>query len=131
MLVATTALYAGILAVIAVVLGFRVGRMRLKTKTSLLHGESNELLEEIRRHANFTEAVPMALILMALIELNGASPTLLHGLGIALVTARILHPIGLHHDNMRHPLRGLGALGTLLVTLVAAGAGVWQFLSGA
>ncbi len=57
-----TALYAGILAV---VLGFRVGRQRLKNEVSLLHGESPELLEEIRRHANFTEAVPLALILRA------------------------------------------------------------------
>ncbi len=123
-----TALYAGILTVIAIVLGFRVGRMRLKTEVSLLHGESPELLEEIRRHANFTEAVPMALILLALIELNGASGALLHGLGLALVAARIAHPIGLHHDNMRHPLRGVGALGTIVVTVIAAGVGVWQFL---
>jgi len=123
-----TALYAGILTVIAVVLGVRVGRQRLKNEISLLHGDSPELLEEIRRHANFTEAVPMALILLALIELNGASATLLHGLGIALVVARIAHPIGLHHDNMRHPLRGVGSMGTMLVTVIAAGVGVWQFL---
>ena len=121
-----TALYAGILAV---VLGFRVGRQRLKNEVSLLHGESPELLEEIRRHANFTEAVPLALILLGLIELNGASATLLHGLGIALVVVRIAHPIGLHHDNMRHPLRGVGSMGTIVVTVIAAGVGVLQFLS--
>jgi len=125
-----SALYAGILAVIVVVLSSRVGRARLRTEVSLLHGESSELLVEIRRHANFTEAVPMPLILLALIELNGASGTLLHGLGAALVAARIVHPIGLHHDNMRHPLRGIGALGTTLITLIAGGVAIWQFLGG-
>ncbi len=64
-----------------------------------------------------------------MIELNGASATLLHGLGIALVVVRIAHPIGLHHDNMRHPLRGVGSMGTIVVTVIAAGVGVLQFLS--
>ena len=74
--------------------------------------------------------MPLALILMALIELDGGSALLLHGLGIALVLFRIAHPIGLHHDNMRHPLRTVGALGTTLVILVAAGVAIWQFATG-
>ena len=62
-------------------------------------------------------------------RLDGAGPTLLHGLGMALLLARIAHPLGLHHDNMRHPLRAVGAFGTLLVTLIAAGVAIWQFVS--
>jgi uncharacterized membrane protein YecN with MAPEG domain len=34
--------------------------------------------------------------------------------------ARILHPLGLDAQTMRRPLRGIGALATMLVTLVAA-----------
>jgi uncharacterized membrane protein YecN with MAPEG domain len=66
---------------------------------------------------------------MALVELNGASATLLHGAGIALVACRIAHPLGLHHDKMRHPLRGLGAAGTLLVTLILAAVAARQFFA--
>jgi hypothetical protein len=83
--------------------------MRLRTGISILHGDNMELATRIRRHANFTESVPFALILLGFLELNGASTGLLHGLGIALVASRIVHPLGLQHDNVRNPLRGIGA----------------------
>ena len=120
-----TALYAGLLTLIAIVLAGLVGAGRGRTGVSILHGEDMDLATRIRRHANFTEWVPLALILLAALELNGAGPGLLHGLGIALVVARISHPIGLHHDNMRSPLRVIGAGITMLVTLIAAIASIW------
>jgi uncharacterized membrane protein YecN with MAPEG domain len=129
MLVPITALYAGILAIIVGVLGFQVGAARSQVGISILHGDDMDLAEKIRRHANFIENVPLALILMSVLELNGTGAGLLHGLGIALVLARIAHPIGLHHDNMRHPLRAVGAGGTFLVTGIAALAAIWQFVS--
>jgi len=129
MLVPITALYAGILALILGYLGFQVGSTRGRTGISILHGDDMDLAEKIRRHANFTENVPLALILMGALELNGSSPVLLHGLGIALVLARIAHPIGLHHDNMRHPMRAVGAGVTFLVTGVAALAAIWSFVA--
>jgi uncharacterized membrane protein YecN with MAPEG domain len=128
--VAITAFYAAILALVLTYLGFQVGSARLQAGVSILDGGDMSLAEKIRRHANFTENVPFTLILLAVIELDGAPPGLLHGLGIALVAARIAHPIGLHHDNMRHPLRAVGAFGTVVVTLIAAGVAVWQFVSG-
>ncbi len=124
-----TALYAGILALILGYLGFQVGSMRGSTGISIFHGDNMELAEKIRRHANFTENVPLTLILIGVLELNGSSPLLLHGLGIALVLARIAHPIGLHHDNMRHPMRAVGAGVTFLVTGIAALAAIWSFVS--
>ena len=73
--------------------------------------------------------MPLALILVGFLELNGASPGLLHGLGIALVVSRVAHPLGLQHDNVRNPLRGIGAGGTILVTLIAAVMLIWGFAS--
>jgi len=128
-LVPITALYAGILTLIAIFLGAAVGAMRGTTGISILHGENMALATRIRRHANFIENVPLALILLAALELNGASPGLLHGLGIALVACRIAHPLGLHHDNMRNPLRGIGAGGPILVSLIAALMLIWGFFS--
>jgi uncharacterized membrane protein YecN with MAPEG domain len=80
----------------------------------------------MRRHANFTEHVPLALILLALIELNGAGAALMHSLGIVLVASRIVHPFGLHHEDMRRKARLIGALGTLLVSVVAAAVAGYQ-----
>lgn len=128
-LVPITALYAGLLTLVVIALGFSVGMMRLRTGISIMYGDNMELATRIRRHGNFTEAVPLALILLAALELNGASPGLLHGLGIALVLSRVAHPLGLHHDNIRHPLRGIGNGVSTLVTLIAAVLLIWGFLS--
>jgi uncharacterized protein len=124
-----TAFYAGCLALVAIALTLPIGAMRLRTGISILHGEDMELATRIRRHANFTESVPLALILLCAIELNGASAGLLHGLGAALLVSRILHPLGLHYDDARHPLRGIGAGGTTLVTGIAALVAIWDFVS--
>jgi hypothetical protein len=115
-----TALYAALQALLAIALTFPVGRLRAKYDVSLHAGSHPDLDVAIRRHANWTEHVPIALLLLALLELNGAGAALLHGLGATLFVARILHPLGLDAQVMRRPLRGIGAVLTLLVTLTAA-----------
>ncbi len=112
-----TALYAIILSLVAIGLIAPIGPLRLKKKISLLDGGDAELRVAMRRHGNFVEHVPLALILMAVVELNGAGATLLHGAGIVLVVARIAHPLGLKADDPTPPLRLVGAVGTLLATL--------------
>ena len=114
------AIYAALQALLAIGLVVPVGQLRAKTNVSLGAGGNPQLETAIRRHANWTEHVPIALLLIALLELNGATAGLLHGLGATLFVCRILHPFGLKADNMRVPLRGIGAFGTMLVTLVAA-----------
>lgn len=122
-----TALYAGLLAVFALVLSFRAGSFRGKTGVSILFGDppNLELAERVRVHQNMLEYVPMILILMGAIELNGGSTTFLHGVGIALIVSRIAHAVGLKHDNMAHPGRLVGAGGTALLTLIVAGYAIW------
>jgi len=129
-MVPITALYAGLLGLILIALGFQVGAARLRTGVSILHGDDMELATVIRRHANFTENVPFALVLLGALELNGTGAGLLHGLGLALVICRIAHPFGLRHDDMRRPLRGIGAGGTTLVIAVASVLLIWGFLAG-
>jgi uncharacterized membrane protein YecN with MAPEG domain len=127
MLVPVTALYTGVLALISVVLAIQVGMIRVRKGISILHGDDMELAQVIRRHANFTETVPLVLILLAAIELNGGSKLLLHTLGSVLVVSRMVHPVGLVHDNLRNPLRLVGAGATTLVTLAAAAVAIVQF----
>jgi hypothetical protein len=129
-MVPVTAIYAGLLGTLVLVLGFDVGRTRLRTGVSLLEGGNKELAVAIRRHANFIENVPLALLLMALAELNGTSAPVLHGLGVALVAARIAHPFGLDFDQVRHPLRGIGAGVTSLVILVLSILLLWKAFAG-
>ncbi len=122
-----TALYTALLGVVMVALEMSVGMLRGKTKISIHHGDNMELAAAIRRHGNFIEHVPFVLILLAVIELNGAGPGLLHGIGIALLLARIAHPLGLKHDTIQPPLRAVGAFGTLIVSVVGICVAGWQF----
>ncbi len=121
-----TSLYAGIITIVVLVLSARAGWFRGSTGISIGDGGNVKLHERVRQHQNAMEYVPLALILLALLESNGAGSTLLHGLGIALVIARIAHPLGLKADNIQHPLRTLGAAGTALMMLVAAVLVLWQ-----
>jgi uncharacterized membrane protein YecN with MAPEG domain len=123
-----TALYAGLLGLMFLALELPIGLLRTRTNTSLGDGGNAALTVAIRRHANFVEHVPLALLLMALLELNGGSPGLLHVLGTALVLARLMHPFGLDIHVMRRPPRGLGAATTALVILVASAALIWRAL---
>lgn len=122
-----TALYAGVFAIFALFLSFKAGSFRGKSGISVLYGEpaNLELAEKVRVHQNFLEYVPMIVILMGAIELNGGSATFLHIIGVALVIARIAHAVGLKHDNMGHPGRLVGAGGTALITLVAGVYTLW------
>ena len=123
MSVPITALYAGLLGLLGLVLGAGSGWLRQKTGVSLGAGDSPQQLVAFRRHGNFAEWVPIAIILIAILELNGVSSTAVHALGATLVVARVAHPFGLDPEKMSAPARGLGAAGTALVVLVA---GIWS-----
>jgi uncharacterized membrane protein YecN with MAPEG domain len=120
MQVPITALYAAIQAIIAFALSAPIGPMRGKLKVSIGDGGNPQLHLASRRHGNWTEHVPFALLLMALLELNGGSAAWLNGLGIALVAARIAHPLGLRADKVNSPLRIVGAVATGGVTMLTA-----------
>ncbi|MEO1015526.1 MAG: MAPEG family protein [Pseudomonadota bacterium] len=126
-----TGLYVGLTIILAIVLGARIGILRGVKKISIGDGGDPEVLVKARAHGNLVETAALTLFAMGVIEMNGASPALLHGLGIAYIITRILHPIGLKPDDVTHPLRALGAGGSTLVMLIAGVTAIWQFVSGA
>lgn len=121
MLLPITALYAGILGLMAIVLGALSGFIRGRTGVSLGADSSNpEQLLAFRRHGNFTEWAPIFLILLGVLEANGSSATTVHALGAVFVVARILHATGLRSEDTGGPGRALGAGGSALIVLVAS-----------
>lgn len=120
-----TILYAGILGLMAIGLGATAGIFRAKHGISIGDGGNQDLLLRMRRHANFVENVPLALVLFALLEMQGVSTTVMHVLGAALVTGRILHWVGFG-ENVTNPVRGLGAG---LTSLSIAVASVWGIVT--
>ena len=103
-----TGLYIGLTVLIAVVLGVRIGLARARTKISILDGGNPDVALKMRQHGNLLETAALTLLAMGVIEINGASPVLLHCLGIAYIICRILHPIGLKVDDITHPFRAIG-----------------------
>ena len=116
-----TILYAGVLGIMAVIVGAMAGIYRGQSGISIGDGGDPELLRRMRRHANFIENVPLALVLIALLEMQGITSTAIHSLGAALVLGRILHAIGIG-ENVRNLARGFGAGLSSLVMIVAS---VW------
>jgi uncharacterized protein len=90
-----TALYTGLLGVLLVLLGLRVALFRMRTKVALGVAENRVLERRVRAHGNLAENAPMAMLMLALLELLAATPVLLHVCGATFVLARVLHAWGL------------------------------------
>jgi len=111
----TTGLYAALLAIVMVVLLGNVGRLRSRKGISLGDNGDRDLVIATRRHMNFVECVPLALILLAVVEANGAARGWVHALGILLLVSRLIHPFGIDPDD-----RGGSAHGALAVCPLAS-----------
>jgi uncharacterized protein len=114
-----TALYAGLLMPLFVVLSVRVILQRRDARVALGDGGDASLLRVMRVHANFAEYVPLTLVLMALAESLRTSVLLLHAMGIALVAGRAIHAIGVSQVREAFALRVTGVATTLTVMIVA------------
>jgi uncharacterized protein len=112
-----TLLFAGLCALIQVALTAMVIARRAKTGVDLLDGGDVPLLRRIRAHGNFSETAPMALLLLALLEMRGLSLTWLWVLGIGLLIGRVLHASSLLTTNTAWNRRG-GMVLTLAVLSV-------------
>ena len=123
-----TALYAGLLALLLVLLALRVVRLRWKFRVGLGDGGEKAMIRAIRIHGNATEHVPIALLLLLVAELNHAGPTFLHACGAVLVAARVLHALGLGKSAGASWQRAAGTIGTVGVIVVLAAVDVAAFL---
>ncbi len=124
-----TLFYAGVLGLMNIVLAFQVGKLRGKTEISIGDGGNQALLVAMRRHANFIEFAPLVLIIIALLELNGASSMSIHITGILLVVFRIAHAVGFQADTIEGKARVVGAAGTALLTVIVSIWAIVRFFS--
>ena len=73
-----TLLYASLLTILAIFLAIKVGMNRVDTNIMTGEGESTMLLQSVRAHGNLIEYAPLALILLALLEMQNVSDSMLH-----------------------------------------------------
>ena len=95
-----TLLFAGLRALLQCALTVLVIVRRVQAKVNLLDGGDTPLLRRIRAHGNFTETAPLALILLALLELRGLPPGWLWTMGSCLLVGRLLHAMSLLTENL-------------------------------
>jgi len=114
-----TSVLAGAAAIFLVLLSLPVALRRRSTRLSAGDGGDEVFNRKIRAQANFIEYVPLAIIAIGLLEMNGASQPVLCGLAATLATARVLHAFGLWSAVLIG--RALGAMLTFGVLLVAGG----------
>lgn len=114
---AVTALYGALLALLFLALSVRIVGLRRRLRVAVGDGGEPQLLRAIRAHGNFAEYVPLSVLLLAMAEVQGGTPILLHALGIALLAGRVAHAWGLNQPNedLRYRVFGMAATFTALV----------------
>jgi len=112
-----TALYAGVLGILLVVISARISVLRAKFKVMFGDGGQDALMRAIRAQGNFIEYVPLALLLIIMVEWAGTKPWVVHSLAGGLLASRLIHYWGI--TARKDPGRGIGVTITWIVLAVA------------
>lgn len=112
--------YVACLILLGLVLTWRVIAVRRGEKIGIGDGGNRELAKRIRVHGNFCETAPFLVAILILLPLLGAREWLVHVIGLAALTGRILHAIGLGQSAGASFGRLVGMVMTL--TALAGGA---------
>ncbi len=115
-MIPATLIYAGLLGLLSVLLANHVLYARLRARS--LPEWQPPAAERVQ--ANFVENVPLALVLLYLVEVAGAPRGYVHVCGVSLVVLRLLHAWGLaRYEGANYP-RLIGAQGTFLLVSILA-----------
>ena len=123
-----TLLFASLHILLMLVLAVPVVLHRNTHKIGIGDGGDKRLARKIRVHGNFVEYVPIALLVLALLELSGLPVAWVWGFGGALLLGRLLHAFGLSRSGGYSVGRFTGTALTWLVLLLMALAGLWLAL---
>ena len=115
-----SALYAVLGALLLIKFSFDVVRLRMQYRVSYGDGGFSELQSAIRIHGNAVEYIPVALILLLFMEMNGAETWMVHVCGLLLIAGRLMHYYGYHHRVFRWRRSGMSATWCSLVLMVLA-----------
>jgi hypothetical protein len=119
-----TPVYATLLGLLFIALSVRTIRLRRKHQVAVGDGNNSELRRAMRVHANFAEYVPLALLLILFVELDGTPKWWVHALAIALVCGRLAHAWGVSQtkENFRYRVSGMvltfGVIATAGLTIL-------------
>jgi len=116
MILPTTLALAAAAAFINFWLMVRIGQVRGKTGIFLGDGGNELLSARMRAQSNFIENTPIALILVAVIELSGKGSWWLSIVGALFMLGRVAHGLGMDGGRFKFG-RHIGALTAVLTQL--------------
>lgn len=125
---AAVALYAGLNAILLVILSINAGIRR--GGATIQPGTFGEgaLTRAIRAHGNFTENAPLALLLLVALALTNTAALPIHVLGATFTFGRIVQAFGMMRAKHPNILRFIGNIFTWLVLLGGGGLCILRFI---
>ncbi|ELQ6119231.1 MAPEG family protein [Cronobacter sakazakii] len=118
-----SALYAVLGALLLMKFSFDVVRLRMQYRVAYGDGGFSELQSAIRIHGNAVEYLPIGLLLLLFMEMNGAQNWMLHVCGLLLLVGRLMHYYGYHHRLLRWRRSGMST--TYIALLMMVLANIW------
>jgi uncharacterized membrane protein YecN with MAPEG domain len=116
--ISVSPIYAALLALIFVYLSFLTISARRSAQVALGHNDNRRLLKRMRAHGNFQEYVPIALILLVMVDMLWASNAKVHFAGVCLVVGRLIHAysVTMEKEDLRFRVTGMLLTFTSILT---------------
>lgn len=119
-------LYVALFILMFAVLKGNCGRVRMKTKTNLGDGNGDpEMIRALRAQGNAIEDVPIVLIGLGALAMQGAPVLLIHIIGCFFFVARVFHATGIGGLKGMGWGRMAGTIMTMLSFLTTLGANLY------
>lgn len=118
--------YAAILGLLFIFLSIRVIKTRRKERVAIGDDGNPRMQRAIAVHSNFAQYVPLALLLLAFLEMQQGPTMLIQILCVALLISRLLHAYGVSQmqENFRFRVVGMlmtcGVIGLTALLLLAS-----------
>ena len=115
-----TSYYAAVLALLFILLSIKTIKTRRQHKVAIGDGGEKSILRASGVHANFAEYVPLTILLIGMLEMQGFTTLIIHSLGILLVLARVAHAYGVSQTNENFKFRIFGTATTINIIAICA-----------
>jgi uncharacterized membrane protein YecN with MAPEG domain len=115
--VSIVSFYAGLLAVLFLILSVRVVRFRRFYRVAIGDGGYEPLQRAISVHNNFCQYVPFSLILFTFNEMQDVPLIWINFICTVFVAGRYLHAYGVSHLNENLKFRSMGMIATYIAII--------------
>lgn len=115
-----TVYYASLLALLYIYLSIRIIGVRKEVRALIGDGGNKKLSRAIRVHANFSEYVPLTLLLLLCLEKGDVNTVVVHTLAAWFFIARVVHAYGVSQTNENLKFRIFGMYSTLSIIAISS-----------